>query len=61
MDPHSGHRLPVRRAEVIQQLRESGDEHAAGSSQGCPRTRTTYSTRTPWTACSSACTPNSSA
>ncbi|ASN22790.1 hypothetical protein LK07_00690 [Streptomyces pluripotens] len=29
VDPHSGHRLPVRRAEVIHQLRESGDERAA--------------------------------
>lgn len=30
IDPHGGHRLPVRRAEVIQRLRESGDERAAG-------------------------------
>ncbi|MET7388608.1 class I SAM-dependent methyltransferase [Streptomyces sp. NPDC005529] len=29
VDPHSGHRLPVRRTAVIQQLRESGDERAA--------------------------------
>ncbi|MFH8282535.1 class I SAM-dependent methyltransferase [Streptomyces antibioticus] len=29
VDPHSGHRLPVRRAEVIRQLREAGDERAA--------------------------------
>ncbi|MEU8791331.1 class I SAM-dependent methyltransferase [Streptomyces sp. NPDC048643] len=28
VDPHSGRRLPVRRAEVIEQLRESGDERA---------------------------------
>ncbi|WP_406840739.1 class I SAM-dependent methyltransferase [Streptomyces sp. AHU1] len=28
VEPHSGRRLPVRRAEVIQQLRESGDERA---------------------------------
>ncbi|MFI0960727.1 class I SAM-dependent methyltransferase [Streptomyces sp. NPDC021080] len=29
VDPRSGRRLPVRRAEVIQRLRESGDERAA--------------------------------
>ncbi|MFF3604388.1 class I SAM-dependent methyltransferase [Streptomyces sp. NPDC002463] len=29
MEPHSGRRLPVRRAEVIQQFLESGDERAA--------------------------------
>ncbi|MCT9011284.1 class I SAM-dependent methyltransferase [Streptomyces rhizosphaerihabitans] len=29
VDPHTGRRLPVRRTEVIQQLRESGDERAA--------------------------------
>ncbi|NUV62484.1 class I SAM-dependent methyltransferase [Streptomyces sp. CAI-85] len=29
VDPHSGQRLPVRRAEVIRQLREAGDERAA--------------------------------
>ncbi|MGY3202562.1 class I SAM-dependent methyltransferase [Streptomyces sp. TE5632] len=36
VDPHSGHRLPVRRAEVIRQLRESGDEHAARIVAGLP-------------------------
>jgi SAM-dependent methyltransferase len=36
VDPHSGHRLPVRRAEVIQQLRESGDERAARIVAGLP-------------------------
>ncbi|MEY9850289.1 SAM-dependent methyltransferase [Streptacidiphilus sp. BW17] len=29
VEPDSGHRLPVRRAEVIQRLRESGDKRAA--------------------------------
>ncbi|WP_328806894.1 class I SAM-dependent methyltransferase [Streptacidiphilus fuscans] len=29
VEPDSGHRLPVRRAEVIGRLRESGDERAA--------------------------------
>ncbi|WRZ87983.1 class I SAM-dependent methyltransferase [Streptomyces sp. NBC_01007] len=36
VDPHTGHRLPVRRAEVIQQLRESGDERAARIVAGLP-------------------------
>lgn len=36
VDPHSGHRLPVRRAEVIQQLRACGDERAAGVVAGLP-------------------------
>ncbi|MFE0512489.1 class I SAM-dependent methyltransferase [Streptomyces sp. NPDC058964] len=36
VDPHSGHRLPVRRAEVIQVLRESGDERAARIVAGLP-------------------------
>ncbi|MEX2985576.1 class I SAM-dependent methyltransferase [Streptomyces sp. C36] len=36
VDPHSGHRLPVRRAAVIQQLRENGDERAAGIVAGLP-------------------------
>ncbi|MFJ8787086.1 class I SAM-dependent methyltransferase [Streptomyces sp. NPDC102476] len=36
VDPHSGHRLPVRRAKVIQQLRASGDERAAGIVAGLP-------------------------
>ncbi|WP_240103107.1 class I SAM-dependent methyltransferase [Streptomyces sp. MUM 16J] len=36
MDTHSGHRLPVRRAEVIHQLRESGDERAARIVAGLP-------------------------
>ncbi|MFE9174458.1 class I SAM-dependent methyltransferase [Streptomyces kebangsaanensis] len=39
VDPHSGHRLPVRRAEVIQQLRESGDERAARIVAGLPTDR----------------------
>ncbi|MFJ5552173.1 class I SAM-dependent methyltransferase [Streptomyces sp. NPDC093225] len=30
VDPDTGHRLPVRRAEVIRQLRAQGDERAAG-------------------------------
>jgi SAM-dependent methyltransferase len=29
VDPHTGHRLPVRRSEVIRQLRATGDERAA--------------------------------
>ncbi|WP_433917491.1 class I SAM-dependent methyltransferase [Streptomyces canus] len=36
VDPRTGHRLPVRRAEVIQQLRASGDERAAGIVAGLP-------------------------
>ncbi|WP_234021833.1 class I SAM-dependent methyltransferase [Streptomyces sp. Amel2xE9] len=36
VDPHSGHRIPVRRAEVIRQLRESGDERAARIVAGLP-------------------------
>ncbi|MFB8027445.1 class I SAM-dependent methyltransferase [Streptomyces sp. NPDC056465] len=28
VDPHDGHRLPVRRSEVIRRLREGGDERA---------------------------------
>ncbi|WP_415952811.1 class I SAM-dependent methyltransferase [Streptomyces sp. KLOTTS4A1] len=35
-DPRSGHRLPVRRAEVIRQLRESEDERAARIVAGLP-------------------------
>ncbi len=35
-DPHSGRRLPVRRAEAIRLLRESGDERAAGIVAGLP-------------------------
>ncbi|MGW1521123.1 class I SAM-dependent methyltransferase [Streptomyces sp. NPDC002287] len=30
VDPHSGRRLPVRRAEVMRQLLDSGDDRAAG-------------------------------
>ncbi|MGW7610090.1 class I SAM-dependent methyltransferase [Streptomyces sp. NPDC054766] len=36
VDPHTGRRLPVRRTEVIQQLRESGDERAARIVAGLP-------------------------
>lgn len=36
VDPHSGHRLPVLSTEVIQQLRESGDERAARVVAGLP-------------------------
>ncbi|WP_328891056.1 class I SAM-dependent methyltransferase [Streptomyces sp. NBC_00316] len=36
VDPDNGHRLPVRRAEVIRQLRASGDEHAARIVAGLP-------------------------
>ncbi|MEU0432062.1 class I SAM-dependent methyltransferase [Streptomyces sp. NPDC006290] len=36
VDPRSGQRLPVRRAEVIQQLRESGDERAVRIVSGLP-------------------------
>ena len=36
VDPHSGHRLPIRRAEVIQQLRAYGDQRAAGVVAGLP-------------------------
>lgn len=36
VDPHSGRRLPVQRAEVVQQLRESGDKHAVEIVAGLP-------------------------
>ncbi|MEU9234171.1 class I SAM-dependent methyltransferase [Streptomyces subrutilus] len=36
VDPHSGRRLPVRRAEAVRLLRESGDGHAAGIVAGLP-------------------------
>ncbi|WP_369214113.1 class I SAM-dependent methyltransferase [Streptomyces flavofungini] len=36
VDPRSGHRVPVRRAEVIQQLRASGDERAVRIVAGLP-------------------------
>ncbi|MEU9144928.1 class I SAM-dependent methyltransferase [Streptomyces sp. NPDC048349] len=39
VDPVNGHRLPVWRAEVIRQLRESGDERAAGIVADLPADR----------------------
>lgn len=39
VDPRTGHRLPVRRAEVIRRLRESDDERAAGIVAGLPTDR----------------------
>ncbi|MFD7629906.1 class I SAM-dependent methyltransferase [Streptomyces sp. NPDC059851] len=36
VDPNSGHRLPVQRAEVIRRLRETGDERAAEVVSGLP-------------------------
>jgi Methylase involved in ubiquinone/menaquinone biosynthesis len=36
VDPHTGHRLPVQRAEVLRQLRESGDKRAARIVAGLP-------------------------
>ncbi|WP_405943104.1 class I SAM-dependent methyltransferase [Streptomyces sp. NBC_00207] len=36
VDPRTGHRLPIQRAEVIRRLRESGDERAARIVAGLP-------------------------
>ncbi|MFF3676109.1 class I SAM-dependent methyltransferase [Streptomyces sp. NPDC002120] len=36
VDPHTGHRLPVRRDEVIRRLRANGDERAAKIVAGLP-------------------------